>query len=93
MNLMRSLATMLREDARTRGDIRARQSWTINGARLAVIAPWATLALLCTRPEAVDAYSTPEGAVVILLAAVASAVAYALMLRMARLPREPRWTA
>ena len=37
---------MLREDLRTRGELRARQSWTVNGARVAVCAPWLVLALL-----------------------------------------------
>lgn len=92
-NVLRTLAAMLREDARTRGEIRARQSWTINGARLAVLAPWVTLALLSTRPETAAAYSTPTGALIILGAAAASALAYLLMLRIARLPIEARSTS
>ena len=50
--LLRTLSTFLREDARTRGELEARQSWTVNAARLAVAAPWIVLALLATRPEA-----------------------------------------
>jgi tight adherence protein B len=88
--VLRTLSAMLREDARTRGEIEARQSWTVAAARMAVAAPWLTLALLCTRPEAVAAYSTPAGAVVILLAAVLSVAAYAAMMRIGRLPVEQR---
>lgn len=88
--VLRTLSVMLREDARTRGEISARQSWTVSAARLAVAAPWLTLALLCTRPGAVQAYSSGLGAAVLLLAAAASVLAYRLMLRIGRLPAEPR---
>lgn len=89
-NVLRSLSALLREDARTRGDIEAKQSWTVNAARLAVAAPWLTLALLCTRPEAVRAYGSIEGALVLLVAAVMSLAAYRAMVAIGRLPTEPR---
>ena len=88
--LMRSLARMLREDMRTRGELEARQSWTVNGARVAVAAPWLVLALLSTRPQAAAAYATSGGALVLLAGAVASALAYRIMLRIGRLPEEER---
>ena len=85
-----TLSEFLREDARTRGEIEARQSWTVNGARIAVAAPWITLALLCTRPEALAAYSTGLGAAILVGAAVLSVVAYRVMIAIGRLPDEPR---
>ena len=88
--LLRSLSTYLREDARTRSELEARQSWTVSAARLAVAAPWLVLALLATRPQAVEAYARPTGAVVLAIGAAASAVAYWLMLRIGRLPEERR---
>jgi tight adherence protein B len=88
--LLRSLSMMLREDARTRAEIQARQSWTVAAARMAVAAPWVTLALLCTRTDAVDAYLTPGGTALIAGAAVLSAFAYVAMLRIARLPGDVR---
>lgn len=88
--VLRTLSAMLREDARLRAEIRGRQSWTVSAARMAVAAPWLTLLLLSTRPEAVDVYATPAGAAVIVLAGAMSVVAYALMLRMSRLPELPR---
>ena len=91
--VLRTLGTMLREDARTRGDIEARQSWTISAARLSVAAPWITLALLCTRPEAVQAFNSPAGGVVLLVAAVLSISAYRVMIAIGRLPSEPRLTS
>lgn len=88
--LLRTLSTFLREDARTRGELEARQSWTVSAARLAVAAPWAVLALLATRDGAVAPYNRPEGVLVLAFGAVASVVAYRVMLRIGRLPEEER---
>jgi tight adherence protein B len=88
--LLRSLSAFLREDARTRSELQARQSWTIYGARLAVAAPWLVLALLATRPEAVVAYGRPEGAALLAGGGLSTLLAYRLMLRIARLPTERR---
>ncbi len=85
-----ALSMFLRADARTRGEIEARQSWTVNAARVAVAAPWVTLLLLSTRPEAVAAYSTTGGAVVIMGSAVLSVIAYRVMISIGRLPDDPR---
>ena len=88
--LLRTLSAFLREDARTRAELEARQSWTVNAARLAVAAPWIVLALLATRPEAVAAYNRPTGVLVLATGAVVSVVAYRLMVRLGRLPEEER---
>lgn len=88
--LLRTLSMFLREDARTRGELEARQSWTVNAARLAVAAPWIVLALLGTRPEAAAAYNTVAGALVLTVGGACSVVAYRLMIRIGRLPDDPR---
>jgi tight adherence protein B len=88
--LLRTLSAFLRDDARTRAELEARQSWTVNAARLAVAAPWIVLALLSTRPEAVTAYNTTTGALVLGLGGVVSVVAYRVMVRVGRLPEESR---
>jgi tight adherence protein B len=88
--LLRTLSAVLREDARTRAELLGRQSWAVNAARLAVAAPWATLALLSLRPGAVAAYDSAGGVVVLLVAAGASAAAYLLMRRLGRLPVDER---
>lgn len=88
--VLRNLSTLIREDARVRAEIEGRQSWTVSAARLAVAAPWITVALLCTRSDAVQAYRTPVGACVLLGAAAVSVVAYRLMIRIGRLPTERR---
>lgn len=88
--VLATLSDFLRQDARARGEIEARQSWTVNAARVAVAAPWITLLLLCTRPETVAAYSTTTGALIIVGSAALSVVAYRVMTAIGRLPDEPR---
>jgi len=89
-NVLRTLSGLLREDLRTRGDIAARQSWTVNAARVSVAAPWLTLALLCTRPEAVAAFTSWSGTLLLVACAVVSVIAYRLMKRLGRLPLPER---
>lgn len=88
--LLRTLSAFLRDDARTRGELEARQSWTVNAARLAVAAPWIVLGLLATRTEAARSFDTVAGSVVLAVGAASSALAYWLMLRIGRLPEDPR---
>jgi len=88
--LLRTLSAFLREDARTRAELQTRQGWTVNAARLALCAPWALLLLLSTRPDAVRAYNTSTGALVLLVGGGVSFLAYRVMLRVARLPVERR---
>ncbi|WOO93524.1 type II secretion system F family protein [Helcobacillus massiliensis] len=91
--LLRTLAQFLRDDARVRSELEARQSWTVNGARLALVAPWAVLAMMVMRPEAAEAYDTPAGAALIAGGAVVSIAAYRLMVRIGRLPHNQRTLA
>ena len=88
--LLRTLSTFLREDSRTRAELETRQGWTVNAARLAVSAPWVVLAMLCTRPESVRAYSSATGAGVLLAGGLVSVVAYRLMIHIGRLPEDER---
>jgi tight adherence protein B len=88
--LLRTLSSFLREDARTRSELETRQGWTVNAARLALAAPWVLLLLLSTQPDAVQAYNTPAGTVVLLVGGGVSFAAYRAMLRIARLPTERR---
>ncbi|MCA5893415.1 type II secretion system F family protein [Isoptericola sp. NEAU-Y5] len=88
--LLRTLSMFLREDARTRGELEARQSWTVSGARLAAAGPWVVLAFLATRPETAQAYDTAAGVAVLGTGAAVSLVAYRAMVRIGRLPEEGR---
>ncbi|WP_136089632.1 type II secretion system F family protein [Auritidibacter ignavus] len=88
--VLETLADFLREEAQTRAELEARQSWTINGARLAVVAPWVVLLLLATQPQALAAYQTMAGMLVLLFGVVVSALCYWLMRRIGALPAERR---
>ncbi|MGO1480065.1 MAG: type II secretion system F family protein [Brachybacterium sp.] len=88
--LLRTLSAFLREDARTRAELEARQSWTVNAARLALAAPWIVLGLMATRPQAAQAYDSTMGLVLIAVGAGVSFVAYRVMLQIARLPQDER---
>lgn len=88
--LLRSLSRFLREDARARGEVEARQSWTVNAARVALVAPWLVLLLLATQSSTVRAYNSPGGALVLGIGGALSYVAYRLMRRLGELPAERR---
>ncbi len=88
--LLRNLSGYLRDEARTRSELEARQAWTVNGARLAVAAPWLVLLMMTFQPNVIRRYASPAGTVVLLFAAGTCLVAYRLMMHIGRLPRERR---
>ncbi len=88
--LLRNLSGYLRDEARTRSEMESRQAWTVNGARLAVAAPWAVLLLMSFQSGSVTAYSSGAGIVVLIVGAVLCLSAYRLMMRIGRLPVERR---
>jgi tight adherence protein B len=88
--LLRSLSSFLRDDGRTRSELEARQSWSVNGARVAVAAPWLVLAMLSFQGDVIQRYNSPVGALIIGVGAGVCVVAYRLMLRIGRLPEPER---
>jgi len=88
--LLRTLSAFLREDARIRAELETRQGWTVNAARLAVAAPWLVLLLLATQSAALEVFDTASGRVLLALGGGVTVVAYRLMMRIGRLPVEPR---
>ena len=88
--LLRNLSAYLREDLRTRSELESRQAWTVNGARLAVAAPWLVLLLMSFQGEVIRRYASPAGVVVLAVGAGLCLLAYRLMMRIGRLPVERR---
>jgi tight adherence protein B len=88
--LLRSLSSFLRDDARTRSELESRQSWSVNGARVAVAAPWLVLAMLSFQGDVIQRYNSAVGALIIATGAVVCVVAYRVMLRIGRLPEPER---
>jgi tight adherence protein B len=88
--LLRSLSSFLRDDARTRSELESRQSWSVNGARVAVAAPWLVLGMLSFQGDVIQRYNSPLGALIIGMGAALCLVAYRVMLRIGRLPEPER---
>lgn len=91
--LLRTLSEVMREELVLRGEIVARQSWTVNGAKLAVAAPWVTALVLSTRDSAANVYLSTSGIRMLVICAVVSVLAYAAMMKIAELPAEKRLLA
>ncbi len=91
--LLRTLSEVMREELVLRGEIVARQSWTVNGAKLAVAAPWVTALVLSTRDTASDVYMSASGIRMLIVCAVVSVFSYAAMMKIAKLPKEKRLLA
>ena len=88
--LLRTLSEFLRDDARTRGELEARQSWTVNAARLAVAAPWVVLGMLATQGSNAAAYNSATGVAVLVIGGASCVVAYRVMMRVGQLPSDVR---
>lgn len=88
--MLRTLSGFLRDDLRTRGELESRQSWTVNGARVAVAAPWAVLLLMSFDRDVIGRFSSGAGITILTIGAVACIGAYRLMLRIGRIPLERR---
>jgi tight adherence protein B len=88
--LLRSLSGYLRDEAHTRSELEARQAWAVNGARLAVAAPWVVLLLMSVQSDVIRRYASPAGTVILVVGAAVCLVAYRAMMRIGRLPVERR---
>jgi tight adherence protein B len=91
--LLRTLSEVMREELVLRGEIIARQSWTVNGAKLAVAAPWVTALVLSTRDTAANVYMSASGIRMLAICAFVSVLAYVAMIKIAELPGEKRLLA
>jgi tight adherence protein B len=88
--LLRNLSSYLRDDARTRSEMESRQAWTVNGARLAVAAPWLVLLVMSFQSDVIRRYASPAGVVILVVGASLCTTAYWSMMRIGRLPVEHR---
>ncbi|MDQ1734592.1 MAG: tight adherence protein [Pseudonocardiales bacterium] len=88
--VLRTLSELLRVDARTRSELETRQGWTVNAARLAVAAPWLVLLMLGTQSTTLKAFDSSGGVLLLATGGAVCVLAYRIMLRIGRLPEEPR---
>lgn len=89
-NLLRTLSEVIREENKLRGEIDARQSWTVNGAKLAIAAPWLTVLILGSRESALDIYLSIQGIRLLSACFIFSILAYFSMLKIGQLPKAKR---
>ena len=90
LQILRSLGDFLRQDLALRREIEVKHGWIKNSAHLSAAAPWILLLLLSTQPSTAAAYSTPTGAIILLIGLAMTAIAYIWMNRLGRLPQTPR---
>jgi tight adherence protein B len=88
--VLRTLSELLRVDARTRAELETRQGWTISAARLAVAAPWVVLLLLGSESSTLQTFDSSGGVLLLGIGGAVCLVAYRIMVRIGRLPEEPR---
>ena len=66
------------------------EAWAVNGARVAVAAPWVVLLLMSTQSDVIQRYRSTTGTLILAFGAVTCVVAYRVMMRIGRLPTERR---
>ena len=89
-SVLRTLSELIRVDARTRAELETRQGWTVSAARLAVAAPWLVLLLLGSQSSTLRSYDSSGGVLLLAIGGAVCLLAYRIMLRIGRLPEEPR---
>ena len=75
----------IRRDIEVKEEVRVRQGWVRNGARLGLCAPWIILLLLLTRESTRATMFTASGLTVILIGASACVIASWWMRRAAKI--------
>jgi tight adherence protein B len=89
--VLSELGRSVRRDSAMRSEAQSRQSWVRHAATLGVVSPWIVLALLASRPENRDAYSSVAGTFLIVVSAGATAVAYLVMRALGTMREPARW--
>ena len=89
--VLAELGRSVRKESAMRHEAQSRQSWVRHAATLGVVSPWIVLALLASRPENREAYSTSAGTLLIVASAAATAVAYFVMRALGSMRESSRW--
>lgn len=85
-----ALAGVQRAQHGLTNELASRQGWILGSARLAQASPWIVVLLLSIRPETADAFSSPTGAVVLVVGLVMSFAAQRFIVAGARMPQANR---
>ena len=82
---LRILTDASRETINLVQELKAKQSWVLNGARISVIAPWLVLLALWTQESVRVAYQNFTGQLILVLVATVGAVGYFAMKRIGKI--------
>lgn len=82
---LRILANASRETINLVQELKAKQSWVLNGARISVIAPWLVLSALWTQESVRVAYQNFMGQIILGLVASVGAIGYFAMKRIGKI--------
>ena len=79
------LSNSSRENHNLIQELKAKQSWVLNGARISVISPWLVLLALWTQESVRNAYQNLIGQLILILVAVIGLFGYLVMKRIGRI--------
>lgn len=84
-NSLSILSNSSRENHNLIQELKAKQSWVLNGARISVISPWLVLLALWTQESVRNAYQNLIGQLILILVAVIGLFGYLVMKRIGRI--------
>jgi tight adherence protein B len=76
---LRNQAIQVRAELALNGELESKQGWVTGTAKVAIMAPWLIVVMLCSRPENVDAYASSQGTAILLTGLFVSIFAYRLI--------------
>jgi tight adherence protein B len=79
------LSNSSRENHNLIQELKAKQSWVLNGARISVVSPWLVLLALWTQESVRNAYQSLTGQIILILVALVGGVGYLVMKRIGRI--------
>ncbi len=87
---LRNQSALVREELALRGELESKQGWISGTAKVAIVAPWLIVAMLCSRPENIAAYATSEGTLILVFGLIISIFAYRLIHLLGSTSKTPR---
>ena len=79
------LSNSSRENHNLIQELKAKQSWVLNGARISVVSPWLVLLALWTQESVRNAYQNFIGQIILILVALVGVFGYLVMKRIGRI--------
>jgi len=79
------LSNSSRENHNLIQELKAKQSWVLNGAKISVVSPWLVLLALWTQESVRNAYQSLTGQIILILVALVGGVGYLVMKRIGRI--------